>query len=359
MASPPLAKIGVISIGDMGMGIAKLLIANGFSVATNCKGRSDETLERAKSAQVEICTSDEQLTEACDVILSVVPPRDATATAQRIVDAVTGPIRRDVSGGREPLYFADLNAVAPSTVRSIAALFEQTRGQVRFLDGAIIGAPPKPSTITTTTTTTTEEPSGSSSSGGGGGGGGGGDDGSGSGPVPGWSVPNVPMSGPHRLAAVPGYGAALAAALNARHVSDEVGAASGLKMCFASLTKGFTSLAVQSFTTARRLGVLDELREELRDVVPAHGRAAERGVVGMPPKAYRWVREMEEIALAFDEDGGFPPDLFRAVADVYRAVADDTVLGREKVGARQRGLDVDDVAAAMAEGLENKRKKND
>lgn len=35
----PLAKIGVISIGDMGMGIAKLLIANGFSVATNCKGR--------------------------------------------------------------------------------------------------------------------------------------------------------------------------------------------------------------------------------------------------------------------------------------------------------------------------------
>lgn len=35
----PLAKIGVLSIGDMGMGIAKLLIANGFAVATNCKGR--------------------------------------------------------------------------------------------------------------------------------------------------------------------------------------------------------------------------------------------------------------------------------------------------------------------------------
>lgn len=34
-----LAKIGIISIGDMGVGIAKLLIANGFSVATNIKGR--------------------------------------------------------------------------------------------------------------------------------------------------------------------------------------------------------------------------------------------------------------------------------------------------------------------------------
>ncbi|KAJ2976587.1 hypothetical protein NUW58_g8046 [Xylaria curta] len=59
-----LAKIGVISIGDMGMGIAKLLVANGFSVATNCRGRSDDTIERAKSAQVEIYKSDEHLAEA-------------------------------------------------------------------------------------------------------------------------------------------------------------------------------------------------------------------------------------------------------------------------------------------------------
>jgi 3-hydroxyisobutyrate dehydrogenase-like beta-hydroxyacid dehydrogenase len=34
-----LAKIGILSIGDMGMGIAKLLVAKGFSVATNGKGR--------------------------------------------------------------------------------------------------------------------------------------------------------------------------------------------------------------------------------------------------------------------------------------------------------------------------------
>lgn len=35
----PLAKIGVLSIGQMGMGVAQLLIAKGFAVATNCKGR--------------------------------------------------------------------------------------------------------------------------------------------------------------------------------------------------------------------------------------------------------------------------------------------------------------------------------
>jgi 3-hydroxyacyl-CoA dehydrogenase len=32
-------KIGIISMGDMGVGIAKLLIAHGYPVATNCQGR--------------------------------------------------------------------------------------------------------------------------------------------------------------------------------------------------------------------------------------------------------------------------------------------------------------------------------
>ncbi|KAI0206403.1 6-phosphogluconate dehydrogenase [Astrocystis sublimbata] len=327
-----VAKIGVISIGDMGMGIAKLLVANGFSVATNCKGRSDDTIARAKSAQVEIYKSDEELAEACDVVLSVVPPRDAATTAQRIVDAVTGPFRRT-----EPLYFADLNAVAPSTTKTMAKLFEQARGQVRFIDGAIIGGPPKPA-----------DASGSGS------------ETAGTGQPPaGWTVPSIPMSGPWKVSEIPGYGEKLSATLNARHISDEIGAASGLKMCFASLTKGFTSLAIQSFTTAKRLGVLDELQGELQGLVPAHWKSAERGVIGMAPKAYRWVKEMEEIALTFDEEGGFPQDLFRGVAGVYRAVAEDTVLGNEKVGKRKRGTDVEDMASAMAEGLGNKRKKND
>jgi len=38
MATAPV-KVGILSIGDMGVGIARLLVANGFSVLTNCKGR--------------------------------------------------------------------------------------------------------------------------------------------------------------------------------------------------------------------------------------------------------------------------------------------------------------------------------
>ncbi|RYO98549.1 hypothetical protein DL764_007056 [Monosporascus ibericus] len=334
MASP-LAKIGILSIGDMGVGIAKLLVANGFSVATNCSDRSSDTVERAKNARVEILKSDEELASACSVVLSVVPPRDAAATAQRIADALAlaGPSGRRRSEN-EPLYFADLNAVAPSTVKSIAALVEKSGAPVRFVDGCILGGPPAAKSGSSSSSSDTAR---------------GGE----------WSVPSVPTSGPHKLSDIPGYGETLFRVLNMRHIGPSIGAASGLKMCFASMSKGFTALAIQSFTTAHRLGVLDDLRREMRERLPQHLAATERSVVGMPPKAYRWVREMEEIALAFEEEGGFAPDTFLGAAGVYRAVAEDTVLGEEKTGRRKRGLDVDDVAAAMAEGLERKRKKNE
>ncbi|OTA59116.1 6-phosphogluconate dehydrogenase C-terminal domain-like protein [Hypoxylon sp. EC38] len=321
----PLAKIGIISIGDMGSAIAKLLVANGFSVATNCKGRSNDTIERAKSAQVELLKSDEDLAQSCSVILSVVPPRDAGATAQRIVDALTGPLRRSEDN---PLYFADLNAVSPSSVKSIASLFTSSRAgaSVRFIDGSILGGPPSPKADST---------SGE------------------------WFRPSIPTSGPHSLSDIPGYGAKLFATLNMRHISPDIGAASGLKMCYASFSKGFTSLAIQSFTTAHRLGVLDTLKDELQTGMPHHYKIAEKGVVGMAPKAYRWVGEMEEIARTLSEEGGFAPDSFVGAAKVYRTVADDTVLGQEKIGKRKRGTTVEDVAAAMAEGMQTKRKKND
>lgn len=80
----------------------------------------------------------------------------------------------------------------------------------------------------------------------------------------------------------------------------------------------------------------------------------------MPPKAYRWVREMEEIAETHADEGGFNGDagLFGEVAKVYKSVADESVLGEEKTETRKRGLTVEDVAEAMSEGLRGKRRKN-
>ncbi|CEI38903.1 hypothetical protein FVEN_g11217 [Fusarium venenatum] len=319
-------KIGLLSIGDMGVGIAKLLIAHGFVVATNISSRSQDTIERARDAQVELLESDTELVQKCSVILSVVPPKDAEATAARIVKAVKD------SGSEKELHLVDLNAVAPSTIKSIAASVKKEDVPIRFVDGSILGQSPK-----LTASSDVQVKSSSSSD------------------FSNWYRPSIPISGPDLLTSLP-YGEKLISVLNMNYISPDIGAASGLKMCFASLTKGFTAIATQSFTTAHNLGVLGALKKELGTFYPTVLATAEKGVPSMPPKAYRWVREMEEIALTFNEEAGWDKGMFEGAASIYRAVAEDEVLGQEKVGKRKRGTTLDDVAAAAAEGLQKKRK---
>ncbi|WYZ39766.1 hypothetical protein EsH8_IV_000107 [Colletotrichum jinshuiense] len=312
-----LPKIGILSIGDMGMGIAKLLVSKGFSVATNGEGRSEATIARARSANVEVLKSDVHLVQSRPFIFSVAPPRDALSIAQRIINAT------NAAKLEKPLYFTDLNAVSPATCKQIAGMFEEARSPVRFLDGCIIGAPPKLKTA-------------------------------GAGDAGAWSVPNMPTSGRYPISeACP----ELAETLNMRHISPEIGAASGLKMCFATTTKGFLGLAIQAFTTAAKLGVVDELRSEMREAVPGLLEFAETTVPQVPPKSYRWVREMEEISDTLRAEGGFENDndVFLGMAELYRTMAEDPVLGAEKIGERKRGTTVDDLAAALAEGLASKK----
>uniref|UniRef100_A0A8H7NA49 Phosphogluconate dehydrogenase NAD-binding putative C-terminal domain-containing protein n=1 Tax=Bionectria ochroleuca TaxID=29856 RepID=A0A8H7NA49_BIOOC len=261
------------------------------------------------------------------------PPRDAEATAQRVIDALSGGSRAD------RLFYADLNAVSPATTKRIAAMFEKARAPVRFIDGCILGAPPRlksdadPGTNVSMSDTTSKEFN--------------------------WARPRIPISGPHSLAEELEGGERLASVLNLRSISSEIGAASGLKMCFAAMTKGYTAIATQSFSTAHRLGVAGELRKEMAAVIPTHLGEAEKGVPSMVPKAYRWVREMEEIAATMNEEGGWGRDIFTGAAGVYKAVAEDEVLSKEKTGKRNRGTSIEDVAAAIGEGFERKRKKTE
>lgn len=274
--------------------------------------------------------------EQCPVILSVVPPRDAEATAQRIVNAL---LAGASLSKHDHIYFADLNAVAPSTCKKIAGLFDKASVPVRFIDGSILGGPPRAKTdpdAGTNVTTSISDPH-----------------------YENWLRPRIPISGPYSLSSSLLCGDQLASVLNMYSVSSDIGAASGLKMCFAAMTKGFTAIATQAFTTAHSLGVADALRDEASRGISSHFALAQKSVPAMPPKAYRWVREMEEIALTMSEEGGWGREMFDGAAGVYDAVARDEVLGREKVGKRTRGKDVEDVAAAMSEGLAKKRKKNE
>lgn len=215
----------------------------------------------------------QDLVDQSDCLLSIVPPRDALTTAHRIVEASSArPAVRDT-----PLWVIDLNAVSPQTAREIESVITEasaSSSHLRYIDGGIVGGPPRP-----LQPTNPNEPS--------------------------WHCPSLIVSGPEKLP-----DEKLSRTLNIKHISDKIGVATGLKMCFASLTKGFFALAIQSFTTAHSLGVLPHLKDLMEEYNPATLRIAEKGVVGMPPKAYRWVREMKEIGDTMRDDGGFESDLY-------------------------------------------------
>lgn len=183
------------------------------------------------------------------------PPRDSLSTAQRILDASSKPSFKD---RKAPLYFLDLNAVSPRSAREVAELLRPAAGQIHFIDGGIIGGPPK-----------LKDANGPSDT------------------PDAWNRPSIPVSGPHALADAEPSGAHLADLLKINHISKEIGPASGLKMSFAALTKGLTALAIQSFTTAQHLNVLPELQEYLQRHSPKTLELTQRGIVNMPPKAYR------------------------------------------------------------------------
>ncbi|KAH9213277.1 6-phosphogluconate dehydrogenase [Leptodontidium sp. 2 PMI_412] len=311
-------SVGVVSIGEMGLGIASLLIDHGYKVFTYAADRSENTQSRARKAGVELATSLENLVSSCSAILSIVPPRDAKITAQRIVSALSpAPDSRS-----SPLYYVDLNAVSPNSAVEINALLS-VNPNIRHVDGGIIGGVPYPKER--------------------------GADGK-----PNWHCPSLIVSGPDRIP-----DPTLAAALNAQHLDLPIGSATGLKMCFACTTKGFISLAIQSFATAQELGVMGELRAYLQKYNPSTLALAEKGLVTMPSKAYRWEHEMLEIAETMAENGGFEKNLFQGVAEVYRTVAEDSELGKEQPDARVRGKTVEDVIQLLSEGMKAKKLKSE
>jgi 3-hydroxyisobutyrate dehydrogenase-like beta-hydroxyacid dehydrogenase len=108
--------------------------------------------------------------------------------------------------------------------------------------------------------------------------------------------------------------------LDARVVGDEVGLASAVKMCTASMYKGSTALLTHALLTAHAHGVLPQVLDDLGDSFPRQIDGAARLLAVSATKAGRFVAEMREIA-ATQASVGLTPELFEAVATVYESVA--------------------------------------
>ena len=112
------------------------------------------------------------------------------------------------------------------------------------------------------------------------------------------------------------------------HVMGErIGDASALKMCYGALNKGTQALWLEVLIAAQRLGVASTLEQQLSQSRADLYDWAMAQFPAMPPKAYRWVPEMLEIAKTLDA-AGITPKVFQGAADIYSFVA-ATALGKE------------------------------
>ena len=130
-----MTVITVIAAGAMGANVGRKLVDVGNIVLTDLDGRSDATVKRAHDAGM-IHASWTDIIRKSDMILSIIPPKDAFSLAERVLAEFQGTERVD----KAPLVFADCNAVNVDTIKKIAALFSTS--PIIFLDACIIGGPP-------------------------------------------------------------------------------------------------------------------------------------------------------------------------------------------------------------------------
>jgi 3-hydroxyisobutyrate dehydrogenase-like beta-hydroxyacid dehydrogenase len=274
----------------MGHSIGQVLQAHGLRVVTCLEGRSDRSRMLAAKAGIEDGGSLEDIVRQVDVFLSVLVPSSALEFAATVAEAMR-------ATGASPLY-VDCNAVAPATVRAIADTVLSAGGRVA--DVGIVGPPPrKPGT-------------------------------------------KFYVSGPgaDEFSELARYG------LDVRVLGSEIGQASALKMCYGALTKGLQALATELMVAAELAGIADALRAEQQESMAEVYGWLVGNMPMMPPKAYRWVGEMEEIA-SFFGDLGMTPDILHGAAEMYRFVK-DTPIGKESPETRDPNQTMESVIAALA-----------
>jgi 3-hydroxyisobutyrate dehydrogenase-like beta-hydroxyacid dehydrogenase len=266
--------IGILHPGEMGAAVGQCLAGGGYEVLWVPQGRSPATAARARAAGLTGAADLADLVRRADVIMSVCPPHGALDIARQVARAGFGGL------------YLDANAIAPATAREVAGIVEGRTvegGGATFVDGGIIGTPPvEPGFIRLFLSGAKAE------------------------------VIRALFDGTPVTTHLVERGAA-----GAGRPAGEVGAASAVKMAYASWTKGSAAMLLAARALARAEGVEDALLAEWEQSQPGLVKRWDRAATAAAKKGWRWVAEMEEIAASMAADG-LPAGFHQAAAQIYR-----------------------------------------
>ena len=244
MSKKPI--IGILMPGDMGHGIAKVLIENKFEVWTFLKGRSERTKLLAQKAEINDAKNLNFFLDKVELILSIIPPEKAYEQAIIIANHKLKKSKK--------ITYVDCNAISPSSSLEIQKLFYAKK--IDFIDAGIVGLNPIIEKGET----------------------------------------RLYVSGPNanKLDVLNGNG------LIVKNLGNQIGQASAFKMIYASATKGAFALHAAVLTAAHKYNLYDEYVEELEFSKPDILKSMEKMVPKIPLDAKRWEGEMYEIMKTYE-----------------------------------------------------------
>lgn len=254
----------------MGSALGRAWQCGGSRVVATVAGRSERT--RTLAGGLELLDSLADVVGVSDIVVSIGPP---SAAVQMDTDIAAA----GVAVGHRPLV-AELNAISPTTVSAVAGALSEAG--IELVDGAISGGPPTAGFVTT-----------------------------------------FYLAGPaaDRVAQL-GTGSELHRVV----VGSTLGTASAVKMCTASIYKGFTALMMQALLTARAHGVTQFVLDDVGNGYGGKLATAATQIATAAAKSDRFTGEMRQIAQT-QGDAGLRPELFEAMALIFEQAARSELAG--------------------------------
>ncbi|MEU9779149.1 DUF1932 domain-containing protein [Streptomyces sp. NPDC047968] len=254
-----MTTITLLNPGSMGAPLASHAVSAGHRVLWVSRGRSTSTQQRAHQAGLTTCDSLEGALAESQMVLSICPPH----AAEDVAIAVS---RHRFTG-----TYVDANAISPQRMRRIS---EHLPAECTVLDGCIVGPPPARGRTARLYLSGLSEAS---------------------------STVEKLFSGSD---------------VHVRRAGEEIGAASALKMAFASYQKAARTLAGVAHALAHHHGVADLLTEEAA-TMPANILSDPGYLPSVAARAWRWAPEMREVADTL-RGADLPDDIASATAEVMK-----------------------------------------